>query len=85
MMSSMVTLSVTFDMGHCSQCINVMTFNCVRWMRYKLGIASTLKSSFLSLGKPRGDLLMQEEESPEVEKRYPVSIEDQALVGLPLV
>ena len=44
-----------------------------------------MKSSLLSLGKPRGNLLMQEEESPEVEKRYPMSIEDQAWVGLPLV
>ena len=44
-----------------------------------------MKSSLLSLGKPRGDLLTQEEESPEGEKRYPVSIEDQAWVGLPLV
>ena len=44
-----------------------------------------MKSGFLSLDKPRGDLLTQEEESPEVEKRYPMSIEDQAWVGLPLV
>ena len=44
-----------------------------------------MKSGFLSLSKPRGDLLMQEEESPEVETRYPVLIEDQAWVGLPLV
>ena len=44
-----------------------------------------MKSGLLSLGKSRGDLLMQEEESPEVEERYPVSIEDQAWVGLPLV
>ena len=44
-----------------------------------------MKSGLLSLGKSRGDLLMQEEESSEVEERYPVSIEDQAWVGLPLV
>ena len=44
-----------------------------------------MRSGLLSLGKPRGNLLMQEKESPEVEKRYPMSIEDQAWVGLPLV
>ena len=37
-----------------------------------------MNSSFLSLGKPRGDLLMQEEESPEVEEGHSVLIKDQA-------
>ena len=44
-----------------------------------------MKSSFFSLGKPRGNLLMQEEESPEAEERHSMSIEGQAWVGLPLV
>ena len=44
-----------------------------------------MKSTLLSLGKPRGNLLTQEEESPEMEERYPISIEDQAWVGLPFV